>query len=234
MKNKPIIGITPDYSYDKRRFILSEDYTNAIMQAGGIPVMLTPTEIFPDFADGILFSGGGDVDPLLFNEEPIRESGEISPLRDNFELWLCKEAFLRQIPLLGICRGMQILNIAANGSIYQDIAVQTDTTLKHNQNAPRFYGTHTVTPTPDSILGKLWQEEKTTVNSFHHQAINTLGKGFFVAAYSSDGLIEAIEQKAMPFVLGVQWHPEAMQQEKQKAVFTYFIKTATEYKDRRI
>ena len=181
MENKPLIGITPDYSYEKRQFKLSEDYTNAILQAGGIPVLLTPSscDTFPDFVDGILFSGGGDVDPLLFGEEPLLQNGEISPLRDSWELSLCQAALKKQIPLLGICRGMQIMNIAAGGSIYQDILVQTGTKLKHKQEAPRFYGTHSITAVPNSLLAQLLQNKKTAVNSLHHQAVEKPGKDFF-------------------------------------------------------
>lgn len=144
MMKKPIIGITPDYSYEKTRFKISEDYTNALLKAGGIPVLLFPGEEFPDFVDGILFTGGGDIDPLRFGEEPIRQNGQISPLRDEYELSLCKEAMKRDLPLFGVCRGMQIMNIAAGGGIYQDIEVQTGTTLKHSQQAP--------VPTPPTAL----------------------------------------------------------------------------------
>ena len=139
MMKKPIIGITPDYSYEKTRFKISEDYTNALLKAGGVPVLLFPGEDFPDFVDGILFTGGGDIDPLRFGEEPIRQNGQISPLRDEYELSLCKEAMERNLPLFGVCRGMQIMNIAAGGGIYQDIEVQTGTTLKHSQQAPQHY-----------------------------------------------------------------------------------------------
>lgn len=233
MENKPLIGITPDYSYEKRRFKISEDYTNAVLQAGGIPILLTPCDTFPTFVDGILFSGGGDVDPLLFGEEPLLENGEISPLRDSWELSLCKEALVKQIPLLGICRGMQIMNIAAGGTIYQDIFVQTGTTLKHSQQAPRFYGTHSVTAIPKSLLAQLWQKEKIAVNSLHHQAVAKPGKGFFAAAYSNDHLIEAIEHETISFALGVQWHPEAMKEKEQQIIFLKFAEAALQYQKRR-
>ena len=133
---KPIIGITPDYSYEKTRFKISEDYTNALLKAGGVPVLLFPGEDFPDFVDGILFTGGGDIDPLRFGEEPIRQNGQISPLRDEYELSLCKEAMKRNLPLFGVCRGMQIMNIAAGGGIYQDIEAQPAGTpsLRHPQH----------------------------------------------------------------------------------------------------
>ncbi|MBM6828607.1 gamma-glutamyl-gamma-aminobutyrate hydrolase family protein [Anaerotignum lactatifermentans] len=233
MNEKPLIGITPDYSYEKRRFKISEDYTFAVIQAGGIPILLVPGEAFPDFIDGLIFSGGGDINPLLFGEEPIWENGEISPLRDEYELALCKEALKTDIPILGICRGMQIMNIAAGGGIYQDIAAQTGTTLKHSQQAPRPCGTHSITPTEGSLLARLWQKEKIIVNSVHHQAVSFLGAGMTAAAQSPDGLTEAIEAADKPFVLGVQWHPEAMRTKEQEALFAHFVQAAMCYRERR-
>lgn len=233
MNEKPLIGITPDYSYEKRRFKISEDYTLAVTKAGGIPVLLVPGEEFPEFVDGLLFSGGGDINPLLFGEEPIWENGEISPLRDSYELALCKEALERDIPILGICRGMQIMNIAAGGSIYQDIAAQTGTSIKHSQQAPRPCGTHSIKPTEGSLLARLWRKEKIIVNSVHHQAVSFLGKGMTAAAQSPDGLTEAIEAADRSFVLGVQWHPEAMRAEEQEALFAHFVQAATCYRERR-
>lgn len=230
MNEQPLIGITPDYSYEKRRFQISEDYIRAIRDAGGIPVMLTPGEEFPEFIDGLLFSGGGDINPLLFGEEPIWENGEISPLRDHYELALCKEALERDIPILGICRGMQIMNIAAGGGIYQDIAAQAGTSLKHSQQAPRACGTHSILPSEGSLLAQLWRAEKIIVNSVHHQAVSFLGKGMTVAAQSPDGLTEAIEAAEKPFVLGVQWHPEAMHEPEQASLFTAFLQAAQNFR----
>lgn len=225
----PIIGITPDYSYEKSRFKISQNYSDAILQAGGIPVLLFPDTPFPNFVDGILFTGGGDIDPLLFGEEPILQNGEISPLRDAYELQLCKEAFARNMPLLGVCRGMQIMNIAAGGGIYQDIGVQTNSTLKHNQQAPRSYATHSICITKGSLLESLWQVQSITVNSVHHQAVSHLGEGFVVSASSMDGLTEAIEKPECDFVVGVQWHPEAMQTKEQIALFHQFVDAARRY-----
>lgn len=231
---RPIIGITPDYAYDTKRFLIHEDYIHAIQRAGGIPILLMPTmpeeNCFPDYVDGILFSGGGDIDPLLFGEEPIAQNGEISPLRDAYELWLCQQAFFKNIPIFGICRGMQVMNIAAGGGIYQDIAVQHGSQIKHSQQAPRRHATHSIQVVKDSLLDALWQKEHVVVNSVHHQAVSTLGEGFSVAASSTDGLTEAIVRKQADFVLGVQWHPEAMYTQEQDALFQRFVVAATEYK----
>jgi len=227
---RPVIGITPDYDSTSNRYKVHEDYISAVKDAGGYPVLLFQESLIPTFIDGIIFSGGGDIDPLLFNEEPLKQSGEISPLRDHFELALCTAALEKNIPLLGICRGMQVMNIALGGTIYQDVSVQTNSTLKHSQQAPRPYGTHSIWVQENTLLSSLWQnKEKTTVNSFHHQAVAQLGDGLQVCARSQDGLTEAIEHKTNSFVLGVQWHPEAMKTEEQKVLFSAFIKAAAEY-----
>lgn len=226
---RPIIGITPDYAYDTKRFLIHEDYIHAIQRAGGIPILLMPEDGFPVYVDGILFSGGGDIDPLLFGEEPIAQNGEISPLRDAYELELCKQAFLHNIPMFGICRGMQVMNIAAGGGIYQDIAVQHGSQIKHSQQAPRRHATHSIQVARDSLLYALWQKEHVVVNSVHHQAVSALGEGFSVAASSTDGLTEAIAQTEADFVLGVQWHPEAMRTQEQDALFQRFVAAARGY-----
>jgi len=224
---KPIIGITPSYSYEKNNYQLSAAYVKAVQKAGGIPLVLCPNEEFPDYVQGILFSGGGDVDPLLFHEEPLKENGEISPLRDAFELELCREGLKRNIPMLGVCRGMQVFSTVTGGGIFQDIYSQTQSTLKHMQNAPRFYGTHTIDVTRGSLLSALLGENSLPVNSYHHQAVSSAGEGFRVCARSKDGLIEAIEHTQNSFVLGVQWHPEAMKDKEQSSIFRGFVEKAS-------
>lgn len=228
---KPIIGITPNYANDSGLYSLHRDYVDAVEAAGGRSVLLLPSAAseppsLPDFLDGILFSGGGDIDPLLFGEEPLRECGEISPLRDRFELRLCHLALEKGLPLLGICRGMQVMNIAAGGSIYQDILAQTGSTLKHSQQAPRTHATHSVLPEENSLLAAIWSKKRIAVNSFHHQAVARLGEGFSVAARSPDGTVEAIQRRDVPFALGVQWHPEAMKNEEQALLLSAFVQAA--------
>lgn len=230
---KPIIGITPSYSYEENTYQIRGTYVDAIKEAGGIPILLYPDDGFPDFVHGILFSGGGDIDPLLFGEEPIKDNGEISPLRDSFELPLCWEGLKRNIPMLGVCRGMQVFCTVSGGGILQDIYSQTQSTLKHMQNAPRFYGTHTIEVTEGTRLFSLLGKKSLPVNSFHHQAISSAGEGFRVCARSKDGLIEAIEHTKNSFILGVQWHPEAMNEPEQKSIFHGFIKAAAFFHSQR-
>lgn len=192
-------------------------------------MLLYPQQTLPHYLDGIVLSGGGDVDPLLFGEEPLFENGEISPLRDGHELSLCKAVLDARMPILGVCRGMQIMALASGGSIYQDIQSQTDSRLKHNQQAPRFHPTHTVEVVENTLLHKLTNQKRLAVNSFHHQAIATTGKNFCACAKSADGLIEAMEQPKHPFCLGLQWHPEAMATTEQKRIFEGLINISSQY-----
>lgn len=146
---------------------------------------------------------------------------------------LCQEALSANLPMLGICRGMQIMNIVTGGGIYQDIAVQTGTTLKHIQQAPRSYGTHSIFIEEGTLLTDLWENKRTIVNSLHHQSCSMLGEGFRAIARSADGLIEAIEHEGSSFAVGVQWHPEAMKTEEMGLLFSAFLRAAAAHKENR-
>lgn len=230
---KPIIAITPDYSYELQKYIIAQQYVQAVKKAGGYAIAIFDDSDFSDSIDGILLTGGGDVNPLLFGEEPITENGEISPLRDDFEFALCQWAISKKIPILGVCRGMQILALCCGGSIYQDIYTQTNTNIKHMQKAPRFQGTHTIDIAQGSILYDIAQQKSCIVNTFHHQSVKQAGEQFLVSAKSKDGLIEAIEHKTLPFAVGVQWHPEVMTEDViQQKLFQTLIQKAALHKRR--
>ncbi|WP_066638298.1 gamma-glutamyl-gamma-aminobutyrate hydrolase family protein [Desulfolucanica intricata] len=210
---RPVIGITCAEDEVQGRAFLARPYYEAVVEAGGVPLLIPAVREVEEVLrvlDGLIFSGGGDVDPLFFGEEPLPESGEISPDRDLVELKLAKKAMSMGIPILGICRGAQVLNIAAGGTIYQDISLGYKTPLKHSQQAPRWYPTHTINIDEESILAKLLGEKLLRVNSYHHQCLAKMGSDFKVVARSQDEVIEAFEGTGNNFVLGVQFHPETM------------------------
>jgi len=212
-KTTPIIGLTGNFRDGD--CTLAEGYYQSVLKAGGTPFILPPFEETDaliqalESIDGLLLTGGADINPLYLNEEPIKELHGINPRRDYQELMLTKLAADRQIPILGICRGIQTLMAALGGTLYQDIHSQMEgTRIKHDQDLDRSYASHTVTIEKDTLLHRLFQTDTLAVNSFHHQAVKEVAPGFQVCAYSSDGVIEAVESTAYKSVLGVQWHPE--------------------------
>lgn len=214
---RPVIGITASHDNEYREYRLKKKYSEAIYNAGGIPFILPVItekkliKLYIEKIDGLLLSGGLDVDPLIYGENPLPTNGSIDPERDLFELDLFKEAHSKGIAILGICKGCQIINIAAGGTLYQDIYNQIEGVLKHKQEAPRWYPTHRVNIDKGTYLYHIIEKEKIRVNSIHHQAIKKVGPGFIVSARSDDGVIEAIEEKnGFRFIIGVQWHPETM------------------------
>ena len=216
---KPIIGVTVDktrwdgYNYQK----INECNLKALTNSGAIPLMLPITgddaliDDYLSIVDGLYFSGGNDIDPLLFGEDPIKEIGEIDYSRDEFEIKLIKKAASKNMPILGICRGAQVINAALGGSLYQDIYAQREGT---NGHSPKFssggYAHHRVKITKDSKVYDILKTEEINVNSFHHQAVKRLAEGFKITAVSEDGIIEAIESVNHSFLVGIQWHPEIM------------------------
>lgn len=217
-KSRPIIGITAGYDYEKSTMYLNEGYYEAVYKCGGLAVAIPPScdenillEIL-DNCDGFLISGGPDVDAKLYGEPNMPYNGDISPVRDTLELFIIKKAVERNIPLLAICRGIQVLNVAMGGTLYQDIHTQNKEVgiLKHSQSAPRWYPTHEINIKKDSWVWKCHKNEKIQVNSFHHQAVKQIAEGFEVTSRAEDGIIEAIEYVRNKFCVGVQWHPELM------------------------
>lgn len=229
---KPLIGITCAQDVREKNFILREYYVHVIESCGGIPIILPPVEAdniakHIEVIAGLILSGGVDVDPAYFGGEPLPGCGEISPEMDHYEIELVKIYLQTSKPLLAICRGLQVLNIACGGLIYQDIYCELEVPLlKHSQLAPKWHATHSVNLQTNSILYNIFGKSMLRVNSFHHQAVSIAAQDFEVVARSPDGIIEAIEHKYHPFAIGVQWHPECMAEkyEEQMHFFEKFVK----------
>ena len=211
-QQRPMIGITANYA-DGDAMIRSV-YYRQIVKAGGTPVIIPPVADHQviinmlDRIDGLVFTGGADYSPLWSNEEPLKELGHVNPERDLPELLLTRLAYNRQIPILGTCRGMQTIALALGGRLTQDIK----TPLKHVQDAVREEPTHSINIRENSVLFDLYGE-KTYVNSFHHQAVAECGDKFRVTATAPDGIVEAIESSEQKAIIGVQWHPEWLEEE---------------------
>ena len=212
-KTAPVIGLTGNFRDSD--CTLAEGYYQSILKAGGTPFIIpcyddTNALINTlEHIDGILLTGGADINPLYLGEEPIKELHGINPRRDRQELLLTKLAADRQIPVLGICRGIQTMNAAFGGSLYQDIHVQMEgVRIKHDQDLERSYASHTVTIEPNTLLHQLFDADTLAVNSFHHQAVKEAAPGFRICARATDGVIEAMESTEYKSMLGVQWHPE--------------------------
>ncbi|MFZ5631948.1 MAG: gamma-glutamyl-gamma-aminobutyrate hydrolase family protein [Bacillota bacterium] len=217
MAVKPLIGITCAWDEDKGRVYLGGMYIKAVQAGGGVPLPLAGAadegslDRIAGVIDGLILSGGPDVDPVFFGEEPLPGSQEICPGRDAFEIAMAGRALAANMPVLGICRGMQVLNIAAGGDIYQDIYSQLNNRLiKHFQQAPRWHPTHEIVIRPGTVLASILGPEAVRVNSFHHQAVRKVAPGFMVSAQSADGVIEALESPDFRFALGIQCHPETL------------------------
>lgn len=240
--SRPIIGITTNLG--SKGAELAEGYWRSIEIAGGTPMLLVPTDDSATLIsqveqlDGLLLSGGGDINPILIGEEPIPELGGINPRRDTYELQLLEEALHRSIPVLGICRGMQVVALGCGGKVAQDMAVwwsrhpeamrdaDTGSLLKHSQDAPRDCATHHVTVKEGTMLHDFVETTRFAVNSFHHQAVVHPGS-LTVSATAADGCIEAIESRAaMSFVMGVQWHPECLGDVFSQRIFRRFVQEA--------
>lgn len=235
--SKPLIGITPSYDYNENRVRISDFYHRGVEAAGGLPVILpvpsslNTLESIISKLDGILFSGGTDIDPKHFGENTLPQNGEVNPYRDETELFLAKLAFQRNLPALGICRGVQIMNIALGGTIYQDIQTQYQGEhIKHSQSAPSWYPCHKVIIKKESKLFNILDQGEIEVNSFHHQALKQIAKDFQVSATSPDGITEAIESPFHQFYIGVQWHPELMWEKSSHMLklFEAFVSSATQ------
>lgn len=234
---KKIIGISGSILIDEggmvagyKRAYVNNDYIKSVILAGGIPLII-PVNTEPEIikaqlenVDGLILSGGHDVNPLLFNEEPHKLLGNTMNERDIFDSILIKYAFEMEKPILGICRGCQILNVACGGTLYQDCSLAKDSYIKHCQGHTPAQPSHTIKIEKNcelyTILG-----EKALVNSFHHMSIKDVADGFKVIAIANDEIVEAIEKVEGSFAIGTQWHPEMMasSDENMLKIFKLFI-----------
>lgn len=240
MSKRAIIGISSSIIVDNsgsfagyKRAYVNKDYVDAVIRAGGVPLIIpfsTDKEVIISQAqliDGLILSGGHDISPYNYGQEPSQKIGETFPERDTYEMILLEESKKRNIPILGICRGFQLINVAAGGTLYQDLSLIPGNILKHNQVSNPTLKTHKVEIKENSFISSIFGKE-TMVNSFHHQVINKVANDFIVVAKASDGVVEAIEHKTYKFLVAVQWHPEmlAVNCEKARELFSKFVEEA--------
>ena len=228
---KPIIGVTLDNeesgSYSKFPwYAIRINYINSIVSSNGIPLMLPSKPELADYyfnlIDGVLITGGDfDIDPKLYGEKKSKNVVRVDKPRTDFEIKIARLALKKNKPILGICGGQQLLNVALNGSLIQHI---TKTNIKHEQVQPRNKATHKVQVNLKSKLYKIVKKKEFRVNSAHHQAIKKIGKKLDINAIAEDGIIEGIESKNHKFFIGIQWHPEFLITNCDKRIFKAFIK----------
>ena len=219
---RPLIAITTtEHGGDYRvpQVMVGAPYLAAVQKVDGTPILVTPAhdeqaiEQLLDQCQGLMLTGGEDVDPSRYGQEPHPALGNVNPQRDRMELMALECALKRDLPVLAICRGFQLLNVAMGGTLIQDLASQRGGNILHEQAAPVNDRWHGARVDEDSRLAKIFGVTELTINSFHHQAIDELGAGLRASAWSEDGLIEGVEATGYPWVFGVQWHPERSEAE---------------------
>lgn len=238
----PLIGVSGSVDEKETQSYLMRCYSGALIAAGAAPLLLSPDaqgeilDALLDRLDGVFLAGGVDLAPELFGEEPIEKLGEVNPLRDAFEIQLVKKAFEQDMPVLGVCRGVQSMNVALGGTLWQDLPSQYRTQenqppMLHRQTSRDCYTSHRVQIERDSLLYRLVGADEIPVNSFHHQAVKAAAPSLRVVARASDGVIEAVECPERAFFLGVQWHPERYfdRREDAMAIFRAFSEAAARY-----
>ena len=244
----PIIGIstrTGQSNSPSRAplYGVPQTYVRAVRQAGGLPVLLTPVSTPQEAAavissvTGLILSGGGDIAASLYGGEPSELIAMVDPERDESELLLTQAALQAGTPLLAICRGIQMLNVARGGTLYADITTQVPDALRHRpgEGQPATASAHLVRIEPGSRLRAILELQETTVNSFHHQAVRAVGAGLAVTARAPDGVIEGLELPDHPFFVGVQWHPEmAVGNERDMGVLFLALVRAARTEDRQV
>ena len=229
---KPVIGIVPLVDQEKESLWMLPGYMEGIMEAGGIPVILPLTSDADVIAQllgtiqGVLLTGGHDIDPSLYGEERRPECGESCKERDEMETELLKQALEKNIPILGICRGIQFLNVHLGGTLYQDLVKQRPSTVEHHQKPPYDIPIHDVEILEDGSLYRVLNTKKLSVNSYHHQAIKRKADTLKSMVVSEDGIVEAVEMTDKKFVWAVQWHPEFSHKTdaNSRKIFEEFVK----------
>lgn len=224
---KPVIAITTDLK--DGHFVIEEKYARAVISAGGVPVLIPSVtgndELIVeamDTVDGLLLPGSRDMDPKFYNEEPHPKLRPMSIERTETEFRVLEQAIEGKKPVLGICGGMQLLNVFYGGSLYQDIRSHLPDALVHENG-----NVHEIEVIESTILYEISRGKNFPVKSYHHQSVNKVGGGLSVNAVTSDGIVEGIEAKEAPFILGVQWHPELEDTEISKSIFAKFIQEST-------
>ncbi len=242
---KPVIGISCGTFHDRAwcppSFGHRQTYVDAVVAAGGVPFLIPPLQdeelLRTLYArlDGLLLAGGGDIAPVHYGEEPHEQLGTIDPLRDYAEIPMARWAITDGKPVLGICRGVQVINVALGGTLYQDIPSQLTTDLEHNLSYHRedwTYLAHDLRLDPDSKLATILGVHSLPTNSLHHQSVKDVAPGLRVVAWAPDGVVEALEGTNGHFVMGVQCHPEALQGQtdtRWQALFAAFVHSAAAF-----
>lgn len=211
---RPLIGITAGTDDERNMATCTLTYINSVLAAGGKPVLIpvmpnAAAEEMLSVVDGLLFPGGVDIDPRHYNERPNLHMGRINPALDFVELHLARKALAQNMPMLGICRGCQLVTVAAGGGLVQDVPTQIGGAMKHQQMAPRWHGTHEALLDEDSLVARVYGTRRVWVNSFHHQSMKNPGDSFTITGRAIDGVSEAAESQK-GFRLLLQWHPEGM------------------------
>lgn len=237
-KQPPLIGISCSHPGDYSSTRMT--YTESVIRAGGTPVLIpitTDSLVLADIInrlDGIILIGGVDIHPSYYNEEPIEQLGEVDSIRDIYDISLIRLAAHRKLPMLGICRGEQLINVAFGGTLYQDIpTLHPDTTIRHNQEEPSSVPTHIVNLLPGSVIAQLTGKTELFTNTHHHQAVKQVAPGFQITAWATDSIPEAIESMDGRPIWGVQFHPEALTVAGDTIAarfFHFLVNKATEFR----
>ena len=232
VRRSETVSPTPEGEPASHEMALGLKYLQALEAAGAIPVVVPPlapelAQSLLDRVDGVCMSGGPDIDPRAYGEDRHASTGPVESGLDDFELALARAADGRGLPMLAICRGMQVLNVARGGSLHQHLPDLARGEIDHRQSAPGAQTTHAVALSESSRVARILERVQTEVNSFHHQGVSRLGEGLVITGRAPDGTVEAVEATDRDFVVGVQWHAESLtDRPEQAALFGAFVDAA--------